>query len=326
MTNLKLPYDSERPLPFYLAMEEWAARQLPAAEWFFVWRVAPTVICGRNQDIALEVDLDYCRRNGIAVVRRRSGGGAVYADRNNYMFSYITPSEHVTTVFASYTAMVAAMLRGLGVEAEATGRNDILVQGRKISGNAYYHLPGRSIVHGTVLYDYDGDRIAGALTPSRAKLQSKKVVSAAMRVTSLREQGLDMALEDFGRHAVTTLCHDSRVLTDDEIAQIEELARRRYPAEPLIGARADAGATALRCFRFEGVGEITAHIHLSGDRIAGLKFSGDYFDGAEAGSLRRLVGLPYERKALAEAVESIDPGEAIAGLTRPDLLTLLIDS
>ena len=96
MKHLSLPDAALwRRLPFYLAAEEWAARVLPPDDYFFAWRVAPTVICGRNQDMAAEVDLDYCRTHGIDVVRRRSGGGCVYADRNNWMFSYITPSDEV---------------------------------------------------------------------------------------------------------------------------------------------------------------------------------------------------------------------------------------
>ncbi len=141
MIHLRLPFDEVRPLPFYLAMEEWAARTLPVGRYFFCWRVESTVICGRNQDIAAEVNLDYCRNNGIPVVRRRSGGGAVFADMQNYMFSYIAPGDAIQSTFSAYTTMIADMLCRLGIDAQANGRNDIVAGGRKISGNAFYHLP-----------------------------------------------------------------------------------------------------------------------------------------------------------------------------------------
>ena len=153
MKHPVLPADEVRPLPFYLAMEEWIARNLPPDDYFFAWRVNPTVICGRNQDIEKEVNLEYCRKNGISVVRRRSGGGCVYADMNNWMFSYITPSSEVSSTFARYTSMVADMLNSLGLETSATGRNDILVNKKKIAGNAFYHMADRAIVHGTMLYE-----------------------------------------------------------------------------------------------------------------------------------------------------------------------------
>ena len=142
MINVILPDSSPHRLPFYLTMEEWIARRLPAGDYFFTWQVDPTVIFGRNQDIDKEVDLDYCRRHGIAFYRRRSGGGCVFADRSNIMFSFITPSEQVVTTFSRYTSLVARMLQSLGLDAEAGGRNDITVGGRKVSGQRFLSPAG----------------------------------------------------------------------------------------------------------------------------------------------------------------------------------------
>ena len=141
MKYLSLPDPhATRILPFYLAMEEYAARIIGEDDIFFMWQVEPTVIFGRNQLIESEVNVDYCREHGIAFYRRRSGGGCVYADRDNIMFSYITRSDEVQTTFSAYTTAVAAMLRGLGLNATASDRNDVLIDGRKVSGNAFYHL------------------------------------------------------------------------------------------------------------------------------------------------------------------------------------------
>ena len=164
MKYLELPDNTVRILPFYLAMEEYAARVIGEESLLFMWQVAPTVIFGRNQLIENEVNLPYCREHSIATYRRKSGGGCVYADMSNIMFSYITRSDNVQTTFNDYTQAIAEMLRSLGLNASSGGRNDVLIDGMKVSGNAFYHLPGRSIVHGTMLYDTDMDHMTQAIT------------------------------------------------------------------------------------------------------------------------------------------------------------------
>ena len=165
MIYIALPTSEARRLSFYLAMEEYTARHLNTGDdCFFMWQVKPSVIFGRNQLIEAEVNLDYCRQHGIEVYRRKSGGGCVYADMSNIMFSYITQDEQVNFTFNRYINLVALMLCKLGVDARASRRNDILIATgnnpdtgemdiRKVSGNAFYHIPGHSIVHGTMLYD-----------------------------------------------------------------------------------------------------------------------------------------------------------------------------
>ena len=141
MIHISLPKSDTRRLSFYLAMEEFVARNINQDEdCFFMWQVEPSVIFGRNQLIENEVNMAYCRENDIKTYRRKSGGGCVYADMSNIMFSYITRSENVSLTFDRYINMVAEMLRGLNVPAEATGRNDIMIEGRKVSGNAFYHI------------------------------------------------------------------------------------------------------------------------------------------------------------------------------------------
>lgn len=185
MKYIELPETKVRRLSFYLAMEEFVARYLNEAECFFMWQVNPTVIFGRNQLIENEVNLDYCRANQIETYRRKSGGGCVYADRSNIMFSYITQDINVRFTFDKYLRMVAHVLRKLGVNAEASGRNDIHIDGKKVSGNAFYHLPGKSIVHGTMLFNTDMENLVRSITPSNEKLISKGVESVRQHVTNL---------------------------------------------------------------------------------------------------------------------------------------------
>lgn len=166
MKYVALPEEKVRRLSFYLAMEEYVARHVDEDDSFFMWQVEPSVIFGRNQLIENEVNLDYCRANHIATFRRKSGGGCVYADMKNIMFSYITKEDNVSLTFSRYINMVVEVLRRLGVDARASGRNDVMIGDRKVSGSAFYHLPGRSIVHSTMLYDTDMRNMVGAITPT----------------------------------------------------------------------------------------------------------------------------------------------------------------
>lgn len=186
MKHVILPDNIRRSLAFYLAMEEFVAMKVED-EAFFVWRVEPTVIYGRNQVIENEVNLEYCREHGVDIVRRKSGGGCVYSDLGNIMVSYISRRGDVSEVFDRYMTALTEALRELGVPVEKSGRNDILLEGRKISGNAFHQLPDRSIVHGTLLYSTDLEALTEAIRPPVEKLQRHGVESVRQRVMNLSE-------------------------------------------------------------------------------------------------------------------------------------------
>ena len=186
MKHVTLPDSIRRSLAFYLAMEEYVAREVED-EAFFVWRVEPTVIFGRNQVLENEVNLEYCGEHGVDIVRRKSGGGCVYSDLGNIMVSYISRRGDVSEVFDRYMTALTEALRALGVPAEKSGRNDIMLEGRKISGNAFHQLPDRSIVHGTLLYSTDLEALTEAIRPPEEKLRRHGVESVRQRVLNLSE-------------------------------------------------------------------------------------------------------------------------------------------
>lgn len=325
MKHVLLPDNANRPLPFYLAMEEWLARNCDD-EFFFTWQVDPTVICGRNQIIDLEVDVDYCRAHNINICRRKSGGGCVFADRKNIMFSYITKATTVTTQFARYTSMIAAMLRELGIDASSTSRNDILIGDRKVSGNAFYHIPevSRAIVHGTMLYDLDTDHINRSITPSRAKLQSKGVQSVASRITTIKSHS-GISLDEFKAFAVKHLCGDSEMrLTPGNIVEIEKLSEELTTDKWVF--RKTSGDVLVRTARIDGVGEFRVEIDLKGTRIHNLNLTGDYFllSDLDSALLEPLKGIEYSRDAVAAALEPIDVREIISGLETKELINLIV--
>lgn len=186
MKNVVIPECGSRRLIFYLAMEEYVAKAFDE-DAFFVWQSEPTVIIGRNQVLENEVNLTYCEEHGVQVYRRRSGGGCVYSDKGNIMMSYVSRRGDVPAVFDKYLSELTACLRSLGLPAEKSGRNDVLVDGRKVSGNAFQMLPDRSIVHGTLLYSTDMEALTQAIRPPVEKLARHGVASVRQRVRNLAE-------------------------------------------------------------------------------------------------------------------------------------------
>ena len=222
MRYVVLEDKSVRRLSFYLAMEEYIARHLEADDYFFMWQVEPSVIFGRNQVAENEVNFEYCRQNGIQVDRRKSGGGCVYADQDNLMMSFVTPEENVGLTFNRFINMLLLVLRKLGVEATGTTHNDVMIGGRKVSGTAFYHLPGRSIVHSTMLYDTNMEHMLNAITPGPEKLEAKGIKSVRQRITLLKDY-MSLPLDEFKIFVRTTLCDGERVLTAEEVKGIEAL-------------------------------------------------------------------------------------------------------
>lgn len=329
MKWLRLPENfPARRLPFYLAMEEWAARCLKDVEddLFFMWQVNPTVIFGRNQRIESEVNLDYCKSEKIEFYRRKSGGGCVFADLNNIMFSYITTADDVVTTFSHYTGLVVGFLRSLGLNASDTSRNDILIDGRKVSGNAFYHLPGRCIAHGTMLYDTDYTHLANAITPSRSKLQSKGVKSVESRVTTILEHLPGLGIEEFKRLAVAALTDGEISISVGQICEIEDIGKGYYDPRWIYGSARASGV--VRRTRIEGVGEFYADIDLleDGETIGCVNLSGDFFVLGDLDTmlLDRLRGVMLDRTALYEALKGTDISKIIPGLSCDAFVTLLL--
>lgn len=327
MIYVQLPENSRQRLPFYLAMEEYVAREISdkaGDDLFFMWQVSPTVIFGRNQIIDNEVNIAYCQEHGIEMYRRKSGGGCVFANPDNIMFSYITRSaSDVATTFSHYTSMIAGMLRTLGLNASASSRNDVLIGTKKVSGNAFYHIPGHSIVHGTMLFDTDQTHMASAITPSKAKLQAKGVASVRSHITTLREH-LDIDIERFKDYTREYLCDSSITLTDKDIIRIREIERPYYDEEWIF--RRHHSSTHRRNKRIEGVGEFQVSLDTDPtNRISRLDIAGDFFLIADMDELLvdRLKGVKHDPQAVVEALKGFSAGNVIHGLTNQQLLELL---
>ena len=194
MSTLFLHTPLNKRLVWYLAAEEYVAkhidRLLPSDDQdgiLFVWIVDPTVIIGRHQVLHNEVNTSYCQEHNIAVYRRKSGGGCVYADAGNLMVSYIARSTHSEQVFQHYLNRMSDFLRHLGYDAVKSTHNDIMIGPHKVSGNACFALPTATIVHGTLLYNVDYSVLQQTITPSEEKLAKHGVESVRQRVINIRD-------------------------------------------------------------------------------------------------------------------------------------------
>ncbi len=223
MTYLQLPVaHGTRKLSFYLAMEEFAARNMQDDEMFFMWQVEPSVIFGYNQVVEDEVNIEYCKQNGIEMYRRKSGGGCVYADMSNVMLSYICNDANVESTFQHYMTLFTHALQQLGFPAQCNEHNDIMIAGRKVSGNAIYHLPGKNIAHGTLLYNTNMEHMLRAITPSTQKLSKNGVQSVRQRICLLSEF-TKRPFADIIQDLKALLCTGTHELSPSEINEIERI-------------------------------------------------------------------------------------------------------
>ncbi len=302
-------------------MEEYVARRLDAQDYFFMWQVEPTVIFGRNQLIENEVNLDYCKAHGINTYRRKSGGGCVYADMDNIMFSYITPDDNVNLTFARYIDMVVQTLRKLGIDASASGRNDVMIGERKVSGNAFYHIPGRSIVHGTMLYSTDMKNMVGAITPNDAKLLSKGIQSVRQHVTTLKEH-ITMDIEDFKLFVRENICDSEITLDAQAIAHIEEIEKEYLTTEFIYGNNPRYNIT--KRGRIEGTGDFEIRLEMKNDVIKDINVMGDFFLVGDIG--KGIVNALKNRRLDRETIDKALPDrldDIILNLKREDFIELL---
>jgi lipoate-protein ligase A len=322
MIYFSLPSEQTHRLSFYLAEEEYIARYRKEDECFFMWQVEPSVIFGRNQLIENEVNLDFCKTHNISTYRRKSGGGCVYADMSNIMFSYIGNGFNVSEGFEKYLQMVVNVLRELGVDAKSSGRNDILIEGKKVSGNAFYHVPGRNILHGTMIYDTNMENMVGSITPSDAKLISKGVKSVRQRIALLKNY-IDLDIDQFKQFVRTHLCDSEIKLTEDDVTKIKLIEREYLSPEFIYGN--NPRYTLIKKMHIDDCGDFEVRIELKRQAIKSIDIMGDFFllGDIDMEILSRLKGLPYSRNIVEAALRSVDVKNCIMNMTNEKFLTLL---
>jgi len=294
-----------------------------------LWRNDNAVIVGKHQNTAAEVNAGYVRERGIHVVRRLSGGGAVYHDLGNVNYTFIMDGLGDRLDIALFCEPVRKALAGLGIKAELSGRNDLTLDGRKFSGNAQYVAQGRVMHHGTILYDTDLSVVEKVLTVPKDKIESKGLRSVRSRVTNIRphlphdapvEVFMDRLRESMFRENPLT----RRELTEEDLAATRRLWEKRYGtwewnygASPAYSIRKDR--------RIEGCGRVEVSLNLSEGVIAAIAFHGDYFGNADSTFLAALLtGRRLEERALRESLSGTDIGHYFAGLDLESFLAILL--
>ena len=315
--------DTIHQLPFYFAVEEYVARHYTDDDYFMGWRVNPTVMLGRNQLIDNEVNTDYCKEHKIDIFRRKSGGGCIYADKGCIQFSYISRAINANEAFAAYMQRMADLLKGLKIDAQLSGRNDILIDGTKVSGCAFYQLSNRSVLHNSLLFDTQLDHLSNALTPAKEKLQSKGVASVRQRVTNVATYTqLDiLAFMDYVRQE---MCGTEVLeLTEEDMKEVAEIEKELSSDDFVYGK--NPKYSLVRKHRFEDVGTLEAHIELKNNIIGSINMVGDYFllGDIDHDFLNLLKGCEFTREAVEEILQSIDLSTIIRGLKLRQFLRLL---
>ena len=278
--------------PYYnMAFDEYCLESLPIDEpVFFLWRNRPAVIVGFNQEVNTEVNLDYLKANGIDLVRRVTGGGAVYHDLGNLNYTIVGRSENLERDYPEYAGILMKALQSLGVPATLSGRNDILVEGKKVSGFAKRVCKNRLMVHGTLMYKVDVDVLTHVLHPSATKLQSKGVSSVRSRVANLCDYLPEITdVQIFSQRLEEILsCHYADAeykLSEQDLASIRRLRDEKFATWEWNYGRSPK-ATLSNSARL-ACGTIEVHLTLAENRIATCRFGGDFLGNLPASEVEQ---------------------------------------
>jgi len=312
-----------------LAIEEYALKNLDIEDTYLLFYInEPSIIIGKNQNSVEEINTKYVEDNGIHVVRRLSGGGAVYHDHGNLNFSFITKDDGESFHnFKKFTAPVVEALRSLGVDAEMSGRNDILAEGRKISGNAQFSTKGRMFSHGTLLFDSEIEHVVSALNVKKDKIESKGIKSIRSRVANIKEfLKEDITIEQFRQLLLEAIFKTKDVplyeLTEEDWKNIHELSKERYQNWDWNYGKSPK-FNLQHSHRFP-VGQIDIRLDVTKGKIENCKIYGDFFGVGDVSEIEELlIGVKYEKAEIAQAIETVDVKHYFGNITREELLDLI---
>ncbi len=315
---------------FNLAAEEYVFDSLPKDRMYvMLWQNDNAIIIGKHQNTLAQINLPFVEAKGIRVVRRRSGGGAVYHDLGNLNFTIITDAgEDGNLDFGRFCDIVIRALARVGIQAERNGRNDMTIAGKKFSGNAQYVRAGRVMHHGTILFDSNAEVLSQALQVDEEKIRAKGVASVRSRVTNVRPWlPKDMTLEVFRRVLLESILDQylgkELEFGPADLEAIRRIQETRYDTWQWNYGQSPA-CTLLRKGRREGCGTVEAYLSVDKGYIRAVDFRGDFFSAQDPeGLAQKLVGCPYQRQALEEVLAGENVGRFFMGLDRQALLEIL---
>jgi len=314
-----------------LAMEEYALKHLNPENTYFLFYInEPSIIIGKNQNTAEEINAAYVNDHNIHVVRRLSGGGAVYHDLGNLNFSFITKDDGDSFHnFRKFTEPVIEALKELGVNAELSGRNDILAEGRKISGNAQFSTKGRMFSHGTLLFNSNIDEVVNALNVKLDKIQSKGIKSIRSRVANIKEfLKEDVTIEQFKDLLLQSIFKEHGSIeryewSDEDIKNIKELADRRYRSWDWNYGKSPK-CNIQQSKRF-AAGQVDIRLEVNKGVIETVKIYGDFFGVGDVSELEQtLVGTKFDQQEIERKLQDVNLSYYFGNVTKEEFISLFV--
>lgn len=315
--------------PHYnMSFDEYCLEQFPSDDTvFYLWQNRPSVIIGLNQNVYSEVNVQYLKDNGIVLARRVTGGGAVYHDLQNLNYTIVGRSRDLDRDYPGYMTFIIDALRKLGVPAELSGRNDIMVEGRKVSGYAKRVFKDRLMVHGTLMFDVNLEHLTAALAVPGSKLEASGIESVRSRVANLKDylpqfsnvrelqEALQMMLSREGQ--------DPEIVLDaSQKAEIQKICDEKFSTwEWNFGKSPKATFHSSRKF---ACGTVEADWSIVHGTIDSLVFSGDFLGNLPSEQLAAsLNGLRFDRGTVYSALGKEPVGRFFDGITAGGLTDLL---
>ncbi|TWT12000.1 lipoate--protein ligase [Streptococcus sp. sy004] len=328
---MKYIVNTSNETAYNIALEAYAFRELMEEEELFIlWINRPSIIIGRHQNTIEEINKEFTDANDIRVVRRLSGGGAVYHDLNNLNYTIISnKSKEGAFDFKTFSAPVIETLADLGVKAEFTGRNDLEIDGKKFCGNAQAYYKGRMMHHGCLLFDVDMSVLSQALKVSKDKIESKGVKSVRSRVTNILEQLPEKITVNEFSDLLLQKMKDTHpemteyVLSDDELAKIKQLAEDKFATWDWTYGQAPE-YTISRDVRYPA-GKISTYANVDKSIIQSVKLYGDFFGIKDVVDVEEaLVGVRYEYDDVLARLKTLDLAEYFAGMTVEEVAKAIV--
>ncbi|MFQ6584432.1 lipoate--protein ligase [Priestia megaterium] len=313
-----------------LAIEEYALKHLDINETYLLFYInEPSIIIGKNQNTIEEINTKYVEDQKIHVVRRLSGGGAVYHDKGNLNFSFITKDDgNSFHNFKKFTEPVVEALKKLGVNAELSGRNDLMAEGRKISGNAQFSTKGRMFSHGTLLFDSEIENVVSALKVKKDKIESKGIKSIRNRVANISEfLEQKVTVEEFREMLLRYIFDGEENITEYKLTEkdwetIHQISKERYQSWDWNYGKSPK-FNLQHSHRFP-VGQIDVRLEVNKGKIDACTIYGDFFGVGDVQEVQgKLTGVRYEKASIEQALEDIDIPHYFGNITKEEFVELI---
>lgn len=316
---------------FNLAAEQFVFEMLPKDKaYFMLWQNDNAIIIGKYQNTQAEINEKYVREHKIKVVRRLSGGGAVYHDMGNLNFTFIADAGELEQLnMRIFCEPIVSALSSIGVKAEINGRNDMTIDGKKFSGNAQYMRGGRIMHHGTIMFSSNLGTLTNALNVDPSKIESKGMKSVRSRVTNIAEHtGGSITLEDFRRELKKEIAESNGGteyrFSETDLAEIEKIRAQRYEKWEWNYGKSPEGIIKKSC-RFPDCGKVDIYIRTDKGLISSVQFRGDFFSKTDPTELEELLlGCKYDRDELGQIISQVRVEDYFLNLSPEQLLDLLV--